>query len=340
MRSAADASAAGLGAPGRLLESAVTTTTAAATASAASAATRSPLLEVRGLGKAFALPSAPGPRRLTWRREERPLLAAVDDVSFTLARGEALGLVGESGSGKSTTAALVARLTDPDQGRILFEGQDIAGTPARRAAHAAWRPRIQMVFQDPGDSLDPRASAFDAIAQPLRLLKGLGGTALRQQVLRAAERTQLAHTLLDHRPHQLSGGQAARVGIARAIALAPSLLILDEPTSALDVSVQIGILQLLDGLRRESGVGLLFVSHDLQVVRLLCQRVLVMQQGRVVESGPTDRVFDQPAHPYSAALAAAVPRFAFKADPAVTPAPRSPLRPIENHHKESRHHVS
>lgn len=230
-------------------------------------------------------------------------------MSFELAHGEALGLVGESGSGKSTTASLVARLADPDRGEILFEGEDIARTPARHAARAPWRARIQMVFQDPVDSLDPRARAFDAIAAPLRVIAGLRGPALQQRVHRAAERARLPRSLLDHYPHQLSGGQAARVGIARALALEPALLILDEPTSALDVSVQIGILQLLDELRRDSGMGYLFVSHDLQVVRLLCQRVLVMRHGRVVESGRTAQVFDHPAHPYSAALAAALPTF-------------------------------
>jgi len=271
--------------------------------------THAPLLRVRGLRKAYALPDATRGFALPWRRERSELLA-VDEVSFELARGEALGLVGESGSGKSTTASLVARLADPDRGEILFEGEDIAHTPARYAARAPWRSRIQMVFQDPVDSLGPRARAFDAIAAPLRVLTGLRGSTLRQRVHQAAERAQLPRALLDHYPHQLSGGQAARVGIARAIALEPALLILDEPTSALDVSVQIGILQLLDELRRDSGMGYLFVSHDLQVVRLLCQRVLVMQHGRVVESGRTAQVFDRPAHPYSASLAAALPVFA------------------------------
>lgn len=268
--------------------------------------TNPPLLQVRNLRKAFGLRTQLAGWRLPWQPTRRELLA-VDDVSFELARGEALGLVGESGSGKSTTAALVARLADPDQGQILFEGEDIAATPARHAARAPWRPRIQMVFQDPADSLDPRASTFDAIAAPLRVLAGLRGAALVQRVHRAAERAQLPRALLASYPHQLSGGQAARVGIARAIALEPALLILDEPTSALDVSVQIGVLQLLDELRRDSGMGYLFVSHDLQVVRLLCQRVLVMQKGRVVECGTTAQVFDRPAHPYSATLAAALP---------------------------------
>jgi len=291
-----------------------------------------PLLEVRHLRKGFALPASARGLALPWRRP-RPQVLAVDDVGFDIRRGEALGLVGESGSGKSTTASLVARLADADGGEILFDGDDIASVPARSAARAPWRARIQMVFQDPGDSLDPRANAFEAIAAPLRRLEALRGVELRRRVLRAAERAQLPQSLLGHFPHQLSGGQAARVGIARAIALAPALLILDEPTSALDVSIQVGILQLLDELRRESGMAYLFVSHDLQVVRLLCQRVLVMHRGRVVERGDTAQVLDHPAHPYTAALAAAVPAFVPRIDtaapgarggPANAPAPQPP----------------
>lgn len=273
-----------------------------------------PLLEVRALRKAFVLPGAHGGSLLWWRRQPQRL-PAVDDVGFVLARGEALGVVGESGSGKSTMAGMVARLAEPDGGQILFEGEDIARTPASRAPHAPWRSRIQMVFQDPGDSLDPRANAFDAIAAPLRRLAALRGNALRLKVEQAADRALLPRSILSHYPHQLSGGQAARVGIARAIALEPSLLVLDEPTSALDVSVQVAILQLLDGLRRDTGMGYLFVSHDLEVVRLLCQRVIVMHKGRIVESGTTEQVLNRPAHPYTAALADAVPRFELSQGP-------------------------
>ena len=265
-----------------------------------------PLLQVRHLHKQYELPARG--TGLPWRRR-RLQLQAVSDLSFSLQHGEALGLVGESGSGKSTTAGLIARLADADAGEILFEGTDIARTPARRAATAPWRSRVQMVFQDPGDSLAPHQTAQEAIAQPLRRLTALCGAALEARVLEAAERVQLPRELLSHRPHQLSGGQAARVGIARAIVLQPALLILDEPTSALDVSVQVGILQLLDQLRRDTGMGYLFVSHDLQVVRLLCQRVLVMQQGRVVEHGSVEQVLDRPTHPYARQLADAVPRF-------------------------------
>lgn len=285
------------------------------------------LLEVRHLRKSYSLPGAVPARWLA--RARVPRLQAVDDVGFEIARGEALGLVGESGCGKSTLAGLVARLDDPDSGEIRFKGEDLARWAARTAARAPWRSDIQMVFQDPGDSLDPRRNAFDAIAAPLRLLKGLSGDALRRRVHAAAEHARLPATLLARRPHQLSGGQAARVGIARALALEPALLVLDEPTSALDVSIQLGILRLLDELRRDLGISYLFVSHDLQVVRLLCQRVLVMYLGRIVEAGETAQVFDHPAHPYSEALASAAPLFG--GVPGARPLPLSgePRSPID-----------
>ncbi|WP_372052806.1 ABC transporter ATP-binding protein (plasmid) [Tistrella mobilis] len=268
------------------------------------------LLDVQGLHRRFRVPAA-ADRPAGW-------LHAVDDVSLTLGRGEALGLVGESGCGKTTLAGLVARLTDPDQGRILFDGQDLARLPARRAAHAPWRRRIQMVFQDPGESLDPRLTAIQAVMRPLRRLNGLTGAAAVTAARRALDRVHLPRSLHDRLPHQLSGGQLARVGIARAIAPGPDLLILDEPTSALDVSIQAVILNLLHDLRAELGLACLFVSHDLNVVRLVTDRVAVMYLGRVIETGPTAEVFDAPAHPYTAGLIAAIPRI---------PAPGAPPLP-------------
>jgi ABC-type glutathione transport system ATPase component len=265
-----------------------------------------PLLEVHDLVARYALPGMPPFGGLVTQRR---WLQAVDGVSFTLARGEAVGLVGESGCGKSTLVSLLARLADPVSGRIVFDGIELADQPAARAAQAPWRHRVQMVFQDPHDSLDPRKTAFDAIADPLRSLRGLKGDALRQRVLDVAQRVQLGADLLQRRPHELSGGQAARVGIARALAPEPELLILDEPTAALDVSVQAGVLALLDRLRRELGLAIVFVSHDLGVVRLLCERVLVMREGRIVDQGPARELLDRPRHAYTAALAAAIPRF-------------------------------
>ncbi|MDQ0473931.1 oligopeptide/dipeptide ABC transporter ATP-binding protein [Labrys wisconsinensis] len=263
------------------------------------------LLEVRGLHKYF--PVGAGRRGLLSLRVRRSRLHAVEDVSFSLGAGEALGLVGESGSGKSTLASLVARLADPSSGTILLEGEDIGAVPAARAARAAWRSHIQMVFQDPYDSLDPRRSVREAIAAPLARLEGLGGARLEERVRWALDRVHLPAELAGRLPHRLSGGQLARAGIARAIALRPRLLILDEPTSALDVSIQAVILKLVDELRRDLGIALLFVSHDLNVVRLLCQRVMVMYLGQVVERGSVDAVLGRPSHPYTAGLVAAIP---------------------------------
>jgi oligopeptide/dipeptide ABC transporter ATP-binding protein len=258
-----------------------------------------PLLEVERLSKRFPVPSSKGRRGA--------LLHAVDDVSFSLAPGESLGLVGESGCGKSTLVRLLARLHDPTEGRIVFDGQDLAAIPSRRFAGMAQRAAIQLVFQDPTDSLNPRYTARDTIAEPCRLLGGLDAAAAHARVDEVAAQVGLPVELLSRYPHQLSGGQKARVGIARALAPRPRLLILDEPTAALDVSVQAVVLQLLDRLRRELGLATLFVSHDLNVVRLLTDRVAVMYLGKMVEMGPSSAVFDQPAHPYTQALVSAVP---------------------------------
>ncbi len=259
-----------------------------------------PLLQVERLHKRFPVKGAVGGRR-------GAQLHAVDDVNLVIGRGESLGLVGESGCGKSTLVRLLARLHDPTEGRIVFDGEDLAAIPAARFARHARRPAIQMVFQDPTDSLNPRYTAHDSIAEPLRLLAGLGGTALAQRVQEVAAQVGLPAELLARFPHQLSGGQKARVGIARALAVQPQLLILDEPTAALDVSVQAVVLQLLDRLRRELGLSVLFVSHDLNVVRLLTDRVAVMYLGKLVEVGPSEQVFRTPRHPYTQALVSAIP---------------------------------
>jgi peptide/nickel transport system ATP-binding protein len=235
---------------------------------------------------------------------------AVDDVSFKIPQGGALGLVGESGSGKSTLSRLICRLIDPDDGDIVFDGESIARVPAREFHLSPRRRDIQIVFQDPNDSLNPRHTAFDSIAYPLRRLEGLrDGPALRTRVREAAARAGLPMDLLQRFPHQLSGGQKARVGIARAVAPRPRLLILDEPTAALDVSVQAVILQLLDRLRREDGIGLLFVSHDLNVVRMLCDDLVVLQAGKIVEAGPSQSIFQRPQAAYTRMLLDAVPYF-------------------------------
>jgi peptide/nickel transport system ATP-binding protein len=235
---------------------------------------------------------------------------AVDDVSFRLAPGGSLGLVGESGSGKTTLSRLICRLIDADGGDIIFLGESISAVPAREFHRAPQRRDVQIVFQDPNDSLNPRFTAFDSIAHPLRRLEHLrDGAALTARVCEAAARAGLPAELLERFPHQLSGGQKARVGIARAIAPRPKLLVLDEPTAALDVSIQAVILQLLDRLRREDDIALLFVSHDLNVVRMLCDDMVVLRQGRVVEAGPSQAVFEHPQADYTRALLDAIPHF-------------------------------
>jgi oligopeptide/dipeptide ABC transporter ATP-binding protein len=272
-----------------------------------------PLLDVAELSKRFPV-AAPGGalknlrRRLARTGEQPSQVHAVDDVSFTIAKGETVGLVGESGCGKSTLVRALTRLVDPSAGSIRFSTRDLSLVAARDFARDRDRGRIQMVFQDAGESINPRFTAFDAIADPVRRLKKLFGAALVEKVDKAASQCGLPLELLGRYPHQLSGGQRARVGIARAIAVEPELLVLDEPTAALDVSVQVVILKLLARLKAELGMSYLFVSHDLSVVRLLCDRVLVMYLGKIVESGPARAVFDNPLHPYTKALVAAVPR--------------------------------
>ncbi|WP_409526207.1 dipeptide ABC transporter ATP-binding protein [Nitrincola sp. MINF-07-Sa-05] len=253
-----------------------------------------PLLEVRGLRKTYAGKTGP--------------VHAVKGISFTVNQGQSVGLVGESGCGKSTTSSMLVRLLDPTEGQILYQGKDLAQIPAEQFGKHPLRGDIQMVFQDATDSLNPRHSARDCIAEPLRRLAGLRGKALLERVEELAELTGLPANLLSRFPHQLSGGQKARVGIARAIALNPKFLILDEPTAALDVSIQAVILNLLADLRARLGMSYLFVSHDLNVVRLLCDEVIVMQDGAIVEAGPAKQVMTAPAHSYTRALLSAAPR--------------------------------
>jgi ABC-type glutathione transport system ATPase component len=241
---------------------------------------------------------------------------AVADFSMTMAAGASIGLVGESGSGKTTTSRMICRLIDPSEGEILFDGVSIGHLAARDFHRSPVRKDIQIVFQDPNDSLNPRFTAFDCIAHPLlRLVRMRPGEALRRRVEECATRVGLPLELLPRFPHQLSGGQKARVGIARAIACRPRLLVLDEPTAALDVSVQAVVLQLLDRLRREDNLSLLFVSHDLNVVRMMCDHTIVLRDGRIVEQGESRALFDNPRTDYTRELVDAVPHIA--AAPAV-----------------------
>ena len=236
------------------------------------------------------------------------LLHAVDGVDLTIHHGESVGLVGESGCGKSTMVRLLARLIDPSKGTIVFNGQDITPVPLRRFVHHPARAGIQVVFQDPTESLNPTLTVFDTVADPPRRLRPPdSGAELGRLTREAIALVGLSPEMEGRYPHQLSGGQKARVGIARAIVLRPPLLILDEPTSALDVSVQAVILRLLADLRAQLGMSYLFVSHDLSVVRLLCDRIVVMYQGRVVEEAPSQELFRAPRHPYTRGLLASIP---------------------------------
>jgi peptide/nickel transport system ATP-binding protein len=233
---------------------------------------------------------------------------AVDGISFAIGHGESVGLVGESGCGKSTTSMMVMRLLDQTSGLIQFDGEDIGAIQPASFARLPQRSRIQMVFQDPTDSLNPRFTAARAIADPIMQLGDIRGRdALRARCEELATMVGLPHNLLDRFPHQLSGGQKARVGIARAIALHPKLVILDEPTAALDVSVQAVVLNLLQDLKLRLGMSYLFVSHDLNVVRLLCDRVIVMRTGRIVEEGSSEQVLSDPKDDYTKELLTAIP---------------------------------
>jgi len=295
------------------------------------------LLDVAEFSKLFPVSGGRGPwerlkRRFSGGPEKLPKVHAVDNVSFVIDEGETVGLVGESGCGKSTLVRALTRLIDASDGSVKLGARELTLTPAHEFASDPDRARIQMVFQDAGDSVNPRFTGFDAIADPLRRLRKLRGKALRERVETVATQCGLPLQLLTRFPHQLSGGQRARVGIARAIAVEPDLLVLDEPTAALDVSVQVVVLQLLQRLKKEFGMSYLFVSHDLSVVKLLCDRVLVMYLGKIVESGPATEVFEHPLHPYTQALVAAVPRFGEDGDARLrlSGEPRSPIDPDPN----------
>jgi ABC-type glutathione transport system ATPase component len=261
--------------------------------------TVNPLLRVEGLTVAYPIRSS-----IMLRKIGENL--AVDDVSFDVAAGETVGLVGESGSGKSTIARSVTGLVKPTAGRIEFEGRDITGSSPQQLRNA--RRHMQMVFQDPYASLNPRLTVRDLIAEAWRVHPDVvprkEWTAQAKDLM---ERVGLDPDYSDRYPHQFSGGQRQRIGIARALALKPKLIICDEAVSALDVSVRAQVLNLLDDLRRDLGLAYLFISHDLSVIEHLCDRVLVLRQGRVVEQGTARGIFDNPQHEYTRALLAAVP---------------------------------
>lgn len=257
------------------------------------------LLRAEGLTKHFTHGEG-----LFARRQQ--VVRAVDDVNLEVRAGETFGLVGESGSGKTTLGKLILRLIEPTAGQVWLDGREVTALETKDLQ--AFRAQAQMVFQDPYSSLNPRMKVRDIVGEPLVIHRGMKGTALDAEVARLLELVHLNPAQMERMPHEFSGGQRQRIGIARALALQPQLLVLDEPTSALDVSVQAQVVQLLDELRRELGLTFVFISHDLALVSLLCDRIGVMYLGRLVEVAPAAALFADPEHPYTRALLASVPR--------------------------------
>jgi len=272
--------------------------------------TSAPLLAVKHLGRRFALPRM-------GLFQPAGALQALSDVSFTLQPGKSLGVVGESGSGKSTLARLVMALDSPTEGQVVFKGVDVHQTHGQ--ALRQLRSGFQMVFQDPYGSLDPRQKVLAIVTEPIQtLVKPTDGRSelrdradskaeLRDRAAEALNEVGLRTADLDKYPHEFSGGQRQRIAIARALITRPALIVADEPVSALDVSVQAQVLNLMMDLQDRYGLSYLFVSHDLAVVNLMCDEVLVLQSGRVIEQGPSEQIFQQAKHPYTRALIDAVP---------------------------------
>ncbi len=264
-----------------------------------------PLIDVSGVTKLF-------PVSASFLQRTRSFVHAVDDVSFELGRGESFGLVGESGCGKTTTGKMLVRLVDPTEGTIIYDDgetdpTDIASLKARSLK--AFRRRAQMIFQDPYESMNPRRTIFDTIAEPLKVQR-IGGPLERiEKVTEMLEHVGLTppRTFLFRFPHELSGGQRQRVAIARALVVEPSFVVADEPTSMLDVSIRTGIMHLMEDLAGRLGVSYLYITHDLAVARYMCTRIAVMYLGKIVEMGDTEDILHSPKHPYTKALLSAVP---------------------------------
>jgi oligopeptide/dipeptide ABC transporter ATP-binding protein len=275
------------------------------------------LLDVKGLTKHFTLH---GDIYSKLAGEKAQVLKAVDGIDFHVRKGETLGLVGESGCGKSTTARLVSRLIEPTAGRITLHDEDLLSFSSARLKEA--RKQIQLVFQDPYSSLNPRKTIMHILSRPMEI-HGLAGSWAdkRRKVLELLERVGLGVEHIDRYPHEFSGGQRQRIAIARALAVDPELVIGDEPVSALDVSIQAQMLNLFRDLQEQFGLTYLFIAHDLSVIRHISDRVAVMYVGKIVESGPAAALFEEPLHPYTKALLAAVP----EADPDKPP-PRLTLQ--------------
>jgi len=260
--------------------------------------TDSPLLRVDNLATHFTITD----------NGRKRVLKAVDGVSFEVGRGETVGIVGESGSGKSTVARTIMGLEPAASGSILFDGIDLTTLGAR--AYRGQRRRIQMVFQDPFASLNPRMRIGEIVAEPLLVHDGMRLRAGIAEARELLERVGLPADSVERYPHEFSGGQRQRIGIARALASKPDLMIADEPVSALDVSIQAQLLNLMKDLQRDLGLSILFISHDLNVVRYMCTRTVVMYHGKVVEYGATDDLWTDPQHDYTRTLLSAIPHLA------------------------------
>jgi ABC-type glutathione transport system ATPase component len=264
-----------------------------------------PLCELRDIRKEYALRRGLLER---FSRAERRV-AAVDGVSLAIPRGEIFGLVGESGSGKSTLGQIMVRLIEPTSGRLFYRGADVAALSG--AERREFRHSVQMVFQDTNSSLNPRKRIRRVLSEALRARdagKRRGAAAIRDEMVQLMNQVGLDAALLDRFPHELSGGQRQRIGIARALAMAPELLVADEPVSSLDVSMQGQIVNLLQDLNKELGLTILLISHDLAIVARICGQIAVMKDGKIVETGPPSRVLAAPAHPYTRTLLDSIPR--------------------------------
>jgi oligopeptide transport system ATP-binding protein len=256
------------------------------------------LLEIKDLKKTFSIASGLFARPL--------VLTALEDINFTIRQGETLGIVGESGCGKSTLGRCILQLLAPDEGQVLWLGQDLTRLPAEEMRKR--RQDLQIIFQDPLASLNPRMTVGEIIADPLRTLRPeIDKTERRARVLKTMESVGLLPEMINRYPHEFSGGQAQRIGIARALITEPKLIVCDEPVSALDVSIQAQILNLLADLKDELGLTLIFISHNLSVVRHVSDRILVLYLGRIVELATGDEIYNSPRHPYTRALLTAVP---------------------------------
>jgi oligopeptide/dipeptide ABC transporter ATP-binding protein len=269
-----------------------------------------PLVEVEHLVKHF-------PTRGGWGARKKPeVVRAVDDVSFTIRRGETLGLVGESGSGKTTVGRALLRLIEPTSGRVRFDGTELGALSPE--ALRRLRPRMQIIFQDPYASLNPRLTIGEAIAEPIRVHGIAKGPEIERSVASLLDRVGLPASARDRYPHEFSGGQRQRICIARALSVKPSFIVCDEAVSALDLSIQAQVLNLLRDLSDDLGLTYLFITHNLNVLRSIADRVLVMYLGQVVESAPVEQLLSAPGHPYTRALLSANP----------LPDPLAPFDPV------------